>query len=61
MICSDMYSSGKTYLEELLNFCYEQIKINTDYKVIDKYYYLLRYVKKKLSNIEWNVEDNSAE
>ena len=52
MICPDMYLSGKTYLEELLNFCYEQIDINTDYKIIDKYYYLLRYVKNKLRNLE---------
>lgn len=52
IICSDMYSSGTTYLEELLNFCYEQIDINTDFKIIDKYYYLVRYVKNKLRNLE---------
>lgn len=52
MICSGMYLSGKKYLEELLDFCYEQIDINTDYKIIDKYYYLVRYVKNKLKNIE---------
>lgn len=52
MICSDLYLSASDFLEKLRDFCCEQISVNKDYKIKDKYYYLLRYVKRKLKNLE---------
>lgn len=51
IICSDMYWSSVTFITGLIEFCHEQISIHTKYKIIDKYYYLLRFAKTKLNNL----------
>lgn len=47
IVLHECYSSGKVFLEELLEYCQTQIG-NNNYKVIDKYYYLIRFIKSKL-------------
>lgn len=47
------YNSGEDFIKELEVFCDEQIKVNKDYKIIDKYYYLKRFCNKKLDNIKF--------
>lgn len=44
----DTYLSCQDFIEELMEFCFEQIENNKQYKIIDKYYYLLRFCKSKL-------------
>lgn len=52
------YSSCESFIQEFIEFCEEQIEMNTLYKVIDKYYYLLRFAKAKLDNPKYiHVED----
>lgn len=51
ILSQEYYSSCEDFLEELIDYCYEQIDKNTDYKIIDKYYYLLRFSKTKLNNL----------
>lgn len=51
MILQECYLFCKDFIEELVHFCREQIDKNTQYKVIDKYYYLLRFSKTKLENL----------
>ena len=53
---SNYYRSGKKFIEELIDFCSEQIKICTQYKIIDKYFYLKRFSETRLDNI-LNDED----
>lgn len=45
------YSSCEEFLQELIEYCFEQIDNNTHYKIIDKYYYLLRFSQTKLDNL----------
>lgn len=49
IILQDSYLSDQNFIKELIQYCYEQIEKNTQYKVIDKYYYLLRFAKSKLN------------
>ncbi|MCH5212274.1 MAG: hypothetical protein J1G06_04600 [Oscillospiraceae bacterium] len=48
---TDCYIFGKVFIEELVDYCIEQINNNKQYKIIDKYYYLLRFSKDKLNNL----------
>ena len=43
--------SCQEFLEDLIQYCLEQIDKNTQYKIIDKYYYLLRFAQSKLDNL----------
>ncbi len=43
--------SNQEFLEDLIQYCEEQIEKNTEYKIIDKYYYLLRFAQSKLDNL----------
>lgn len=51
MLMQDYYSSSEEFIKELRDFCSEQIEENTHYKIIDKYYYLLRFSQSKLNNL----------
>lgn len=51
IVSTDCYSSCQDFLEELIKYCYEQIDINDKYKIIDKYYYLLRFSQSKFDNL----------
>lgn len=43
--------SCQEFLEDLIQYSLEQIDSNTQYKIIDKYYYLLRFAQSKLENL----------
>ena len=45
------YTSGKEFIEELIDFCSEQIEKSTQYKIIDKYMYLKRFSETRLDNM----------
>lgn len=45
------YLSGYDFMKELMSYCQEQIEKNSSYKVIDKYFYLMRFVQSKLDNL----------
>ena len=51
ILVQDYYLSCENFLKELIDFCYEQIDINTQYKIIDKYFYLQRFSQAKLENL----------
>ena len=51
MICPDIYLSGQDFIQELIQYCYEQIDKNKQYHVIDKYFYLLRFAQAKLDGL----------
>lgn len=51
MVSPDCYSSCKAFLEDLIQYCHEQIGKNEAYRIIDKYYYLLRFSQSKLDNL----------
>lgn len=51
IIIQDYYSSCESFIKEIINYCSEQIDNNTQYKIIDKYYYLLRFCQVKLENL----------
>lgn len=51
IISGDCYLSAQEFIEELIKYCLEQIVENKKYKVIDKYYYLLRFSQAKLDNL----------
>lgn len=46
----DYYLSGESFIKELIDFCFEQIDRNMNYKIIDKYFYLQRFAQNKLEN-----------
>lgn len=48
LLYNDCYSSGEEFIKEFINFCEEQIEENTEYKIIDKYFYALRFALDKL-------------
>lgn len=50
------YFSCQEFIEELIEYCIEQIDRNKNYKVIDKYQYLLRFCKTKLKNLLTTTE-----
>lgn len=47
LLYNDCYSSEE-FIKEFINFCEEQIEENTEYKIIDKYFYALRFALDKL-------------
>ena len=49
------YLSCEHFIKEIINYCYEQIDNNTQYKIIDKYFYLLRFCQTKLQNLQYEV------
>lgn len=51
ILIQDYYSSCENFIKELIDYCSEQIDKNTQYKIIDKYYYLLRFSQVKLDNL----------
>lgn len=51
ILVQDYYLSCEDFLKELIDFCYEQIDKNTQYKIIDKYFYLQRFSQIKLENL----------
>lgn len=51
IIRQDYYSSCEDFIKELIDYCSEQIDNNTQYKIIDKYYYLMRFSQVKLDNL----------
>ncbi|MDL2300151.1 hypothetical protein LJC01_00710 [Clostridiaceae bacterium OttesenSCG-928-D20] len=50
-IWPNYYLSCYDFLKELIEYCSEQIDLNKDYKVIDKYYYLRRFTEAKLESL----------
>ena len=50
IIFNDYYLSGHDFIKELIDYCSEQINRNTNYKIIDKYFYLQRFAQNKLEN-----------
>lgn len=48
IVLPDYYSSCEDFMRELIDYCFEQIDAITQYKVIDKYYYLQRFSQAKL-------------
>lgn len=50
ILSQEYYLSCRDFIEELIDYCSEQIDKNTQYKIIDKYYYLLRFAQAKLEN-----------
>ncbi|MHB8129979.1 MAG: hypothetical protein ACYDEX_13355 [Mobilitalea sp.] len=56
MIKPDCYSSCENFIRELIDYCSEQIDKNSQYKIIDKYYYLLRFSQEKLDNLLFEYE-----
>lgn len=51
ILIQDYYLSCENFIKELIDYCSEQIDNNTHYKIIDKYYYLLRFSQAKLDNL----------
>ncbi len=51
ILAQDYYSSCEEFIKELIDYCSEQINENTQFKIIDKYYYLLRFSQAKLDNL----------
>ena len=51
IVMPDYYISCKDFIQEIIDYCSEQIEILTQYKVIDKYYYLQRFSRAKLENL----------
>lgn len=51
IISQDYYLSCEDFIRELIDYCFEQIDKNTQYKIIDKYFYLLRFSQAKLGNL----------
>lgn len=49
------YLSCEDFIKEIINYCFEQINNNTQYKIIDKYFYLLRFCQTKLENLQYEV------
>ena len=47
IISGDCYSSCQDFIETLIEFCIGEINKNKKYKVLDKYYYLLRFAQSK--------------
>ena len=50
IILNEYYLSGDDFIKEIIDYCAEQINKNTHYKIIDKYFYLQRFVQNKLRN-----------
>ena len=46
----------QAFLEDLIQYCLDQISANSQYKVIDKYYYLLRFAQSKLDSLLKSIE-----
>lgn len=51
IVLSDCYLSCQDFLEELIHYCHMQIDTINEYKIIDKYYYLLRFLRAKFDNL----------
>lgn len=51
IILQDYYLSGESFIKELIDFCFDQIDRNMNYKIIDKYFYLQRFAQNKLENL----------
>lgn len=51
IVSQGCYLSCQGFIEELIQYCSEQIDKNVQYKVIDKYYYLSRFAQAKLENL----------
>ena len=52
MPLDDYYSSCEEFIRDLVDYCLEQIDENTEYKIIDKYFYLQRFSENKLDNLK---------
>lgn len=55
IVLSNYYLFCEEFMKELVDFCEVQINKNTQYKIIDKYFYLQRFTQEKLDNF-YNVE-----
>ena len=51
IILQDYYLSGESFIKELIDFCFDHIDRNMNYKIIDKYFYLQRFAQNKLENL----------
>jgi hypothetical protein len=51
MLCFDYYLYCDEFIQDIVDFCSEQIEKLTEYKVIDKYYYLQRFSQAKLDSL----------
>lgn len=51
LILEDYYQSGEAFIQELIDYCSEQINVIKQYKIIDKYYYLQRFCQAKLEKL----------
>lgn len=51
IVLSNYYFSCEDFMQELIDYCSEQIDAITQYKVIDKYYYLQRFSQAKLESL----------
>ena len=51
IILQNYYLSCEDFIREIIDYCFEQIEKNTTYKIIDKYFYLLRFSQAKLENL----------
>lgn len=56
IILQDYYLSGEDFIREIMDYCYEQIEKSTQYKIIDKYLYLLRFCQAKINNFQEQYE-----
>jgi len=56
IILQNYYLSGEDFIREIMDYCYEQIEKSTQYKIIDKYLYLLRFCQAKLKNLQEQYE-----
>ena len=50
-------SSNENLLYDLLQFCNDQIKMNNKYRIIDKYFYLQRYIEQKFDRISGHSDE----
>ena len=55
ILMSNYYLSCEDFIKEIINYCYEQIDNNKHYRIIDKYFYLLRFCQSKLENLQYEV------
>lgn len=49
MIHPGIYNYSEKFMKDFNKYCHKQIDENTEYKVIDKYHYLVRIIDRKLS------------
>lgn len=52
IVLQNYYLSGEDFIREIMDYSYDQIEKSTQYKIIDKYLYLLRFCQSKLNNLQ---------